>query len=349
MIPAAIALTIFSTAALATEREAGPVTVKVYGVLDVYAGHIESADASGSTLKLESGGMTTSYIGIGGSMPIAGDATAIFALESFLRLDDGDYGRYPGDELFGRHAYVGVDGGFGTLTAGRTTSPYFIPVVMFDSFFGDSAFSPQFAHTYSGNFGMIVGDSAWNNSILYSSPAVGGFTVSVAYAFGEEESRSSDRKIGANIMYHNGPLALSAAAFEADPLDNPGESGMLVRMTGIDQVGTQQAVMAAASYDIGIARLDGQAHRMTTETNRGDVDIDAYSLGTSIPAGKGVIMASYAHSDFSGGMDARRDTLSLGYNYFIDDSFDVYALLMHDDINVFGDATSAAVGARFRF
>ena len=70
--------------------------VSIYGTVDEYIGSVRTATPTtpaASSGVVNSGGMTTSYIGFRGTEDLGGDLKAIFNLESFLRTDVGTYGR----------------------------------------------------------------------------------------------------------------------------------------------------------------------------------------------------------------------------------------------------------------
>ena len=334
------------------------VAVDFYGLLDVFAGSRESAAADDDSKVLDGGGMTTSFIGFSAAADINENTLAFAKAEMFLRVDTGDDGRYNGDEFFARAAQVGVQGDLGTLAAGRVTAPMFLPVIFSNPFGGSFVFSPAILHSYQGgNYGATVGDSGWSNGISYTSPNMGGLTANLTYAFGEEEGEDSENKFGGNLVFRHGGLMLTAAAHSVkqgalNSGDSPGfgESGGLASLGGgVFSVTDQDAYLAGASYDFEVVKVYGMVHRLETDTTAGDVDVDTYQGGVAVPAGPGSVLASYAASDFDGEIDTKRKTWTVGYDWLINDAFDVYANFMHDDIDDLGDGDSYGVGARFKF
>ncbi|HEV7915599.1 MAG TPA: porin, partial [Albitalea sp.] len=73
--------------------------VQVYGLLDMAAGSFHNAGAA-KTWRADSGGMSTSYLGVGGSEDLGGGLRARYAIEHFLRLDNGLAGRVDGDPFW---------------------------------------------------------------------------------------------------------------------------------------------------------------------------------------------------------------------------------------------------------
>ena len=108
--------------------------------------------------------MTTSYWGVGGTEDLGGGLKAVFAYEGFIRNDTGDLGRFNGDPAFARSTYVGLAGGFGQVSLGRHTTPYFISTIVYNPFGDSFVFSPAVMHSYRG---YLLNDSGWSNSISY--------------------------------------------------------------------------------------------------------------------------------------------------------------------------------------
>lgn len=78
-------------------------------------------------------------------------------------------------------------------------------------------FSPTIFHTYFGATSGavsdpgIIGDSGWNNSVLYSTPNFGGLTANFIYGFGEQPGAPGKNKWGGNVPYFSGPFAATVA------------------------------------------------------------------------------------------------------------------------------------------
>jgi predicted porin len=101
--------------------------------------------------------------------------------------------------------------------------------------------------------------------------------------------------------------------------------------------GTYDAGVVKAFLTYGVASSDavGVADRKTT------------SVGASAPLGGGKLLAGFASTKISGG--AKRDTMTLGYDYNLSKRTDVYAMLMQDKITALTSGTSYGVGVRHRF
>ena len=93
-------------------------SVTVYGLVDVALVR-ESGAATGASTKITSGVGAGSRLGFKGSEDLGGGLSALFLLENGFQADTGAMGQ--GGLLFGRQAYVGLQGGFGTVTIGPST------------------------------------------------------------------------------------------------------------------------------------------------------------------------------------------------------------------------------------
>jgi predicted porin len=319
-------------------------SVQLMGTLDAYVGRLKLAGDASGTSVLNSGGMTTSWWGFKGTEDLGGGLKAGFALTSFLQLDKGVPGRFTGDTFFSRDANVSVAGDFGTLTAGRALAPNFLPTILFNPFGDSFTFSPLVLHNNVGLFNgtgwtqTVPSDTGWSNELLYTTPSFGGLTANLHYQFGEQANDSGTNNHGLNLLYFNGPFA-ATAFYERDQVSNP----VPAPFAGND---TKTDWMAGASYDFQVAKLSGTWGKAKSDAL--DQSTRTWSLGVSAPVGPGSLMAGYANSKVDT-TDTTRKTASLGYDYFLSKSTDVYAVVMRDAITSFSSGTSFGTGIRKRF
>jgi len=319
-------------------------SVQLMGMLDAYAGRMKLAGDAQGTSVLNSGGMTTSWWGFKGTEDLGGGLKASFALTSFLQADTGIPGRFTGDTFFSRDANVSLSGGFGTLTAGRALAPNFLPTILFNPFGDSFTFAPLVLHNNVGLFNgtgwkqTTPSDTGWSNELLYSTPSFGGLTANVHYQFGEQPNDSGTANYGLNLLYFNGPFA-ATAFYEHDQVSNP----VPAPFAGND---TKTDWMVGASYDFQVAKLFGTWGKADSDAL--DQSTRTWSLGVSAPVGPGSLLAAYANSKVDT-TETTRKTASLGYDYFLSKSTDVYAVVMHDTITGFSSGTSFGAGIRKRF
>jgi predicted porin len=319
-------------------------SVQAMGTVDAFAGRLKLGGDTAGRSVLNSGGMTTSWWGFKGTEDLGGGLKAGFALTSFLQVDSGTPGRFTGDSFFSRDANVSLSGGFGTLTAGRGLAPNFLPTILFNPFGDSFTFSPLVLHNNVGLFNgtgwtqTTPSDTGWSNEIIYSTPSFGGFTANLHYQFGEQPNESGVSNVGLNVLYFNGPFA-ATAFYEHDEVSNP----VPARFTGND---TKTDWMVGASWDFTVAKLSGTFGKADSDVV--EQSTKTWSVGATAPVGTGSLMLAYAHSkvDVTG---TTRKTASLGYDYPLSKSTDLYSVVMRDSVTSFESGTSFGAGIRKRF
>ena len=199
-----VALALSAVAAGMASAQTANVTL--YGIVDTYLASERIGGvglvAAKSTTMVTGGGLSGSRWGLRGSESLGGGLNAIFTLEGGFASDTGALGQ--GGLLFGRRAFVGLNGGFGTVTIGRDYSPNFYVMCNSDDTFGGCLTGFSAVANMGGFFANTLRQ---NNQLRYVSPNFGGVTVEAAYALGEVAGNSSaSRTIGANVQYKNGPI-----------------------------------------------------------------------------------------------------------------------------------------------
>jgi predicted porin len=319
-------------------------SVQLTGMIDVFAGSLRAPGDAGRTSVVDSGGMTTSWYGFKGTEDLGSGYKASFALTAFLRADAGQSGRFNTDPYFSRDANVTLSTpAAGSLTVGRGLAPNFLPTILFNPFGDSFTFSPLVLHKNISLFngtgwaGTTAADTGWSNELIYSSPSFGGLTANVHYQFGEQAGTNGPHNVGANLLYFAGPFA-ATAYFERDDIANPTPA----LFAGGD---TKREWMLGASYEFSFAKFYATYGRA-----KADVAIPrerTWTAGASVPLGGGSVLAGLAHSRVNGG--ATRRTVSVGYDYNLSKSTDVYAMAMHDSITSFSSGNSFGLGIRKKF
>ena len=109
-------------------------SVTLYGVVDnafAYSNHAQAVTAagvvipgsSGSRLAMQAGGLSSNRWGLRGVEDIGGGLKSLFVLESGFAMDTGTLQQ--GGRLFGRQAFVGLQGNWGKITLGRQYTTIF--------------------------------------------------------------------------------------------------------------------------------------------------------------------------------------------------------------------------------
>ncbi|KQQ45721.1 porin [Duganella sp. Leaf126] len=302
--------------------------VEVYGLLD--AGVVADGGCQGDCARprIDSGIASGSRLGIRGREDLGRGTSAVYTLEAGVKNDTGT-NEHDG-KLFGRQAFVGIDGPLGVVTMGRQYNLVYETLTdVADPFHGGMA----------GNAGNLVGYTTkrYDNSIKYKSPrSRSGFIGSVIYSFGESQFSSKvNRAYGATLGYASGPVNIS--------ISHQRKNNML------EASGTTPAVDQSARNSLIAANIDfgGVVGYAAYGRSRGDVgnqwDMSnpygamAQSLptdrsrdalfGVSVPMGATTFLASYIHKDDQGLANRDADQLAVGASYAMSRRTDVYAAL----------------------
>jgi predicted porin len=322
-------------------------SVTAYGLIDLSAGEFQNAGGL-KVKRLDSGNMSTSYIGFKGSEDLGGGLRANFQLESFIGVDTGGAGRVSGvDAFWARNANVSLSGGFGTLKLGRQGPPLFVSTLLFNAFGDSFGFSPAIRQWYSAPYGTpLVGDSGWNNAIGYSIPSVGGLSATVLVAAGEGAATAKGKNVGANVLYFAGPLALTAAWQDVKA------GGVLGRpISAFPGFSSQSAYQFGGSFDAGMVKLFAQYGKIETKAVK-DVSTTNFNVGAKVPLGAGALLAQYGNSKITTATvagEVKSQIASFGYDYFLSKRTDLYAVLMLDKLSTATHGTTYAVGVKHTF
>lgn len=339
-----LALAALLTAALPGLAQAQS-TVKLYGLLDLSVGSFQNAGAA-KVKRVESGNLSTSYLGFSGTEDLGGGLKALFALETFLRADTGMAGRVAvdvpprTDVYWARAANVGLSGAFGTAKLGRNTTPMFVSTLIFNPFGDSFGYAPSIRQYYTS---ALLGDSGWSNSLRYDTPRFGGFSATVMGSLAENGGKSVGHNLGANALYFAGPFA-ATLAWQQVKSDTDLRFSTTLPAGFVDQT----ALQLGASFDFGAAKLFAQVGQVETDA-AADTKAKLSQLGVSVPVGMGKLLASYGQLKYSGAKVGSSKTLSLGYDHNLSKRTDVYAVYTNDKYTGLATGNSYSVGVRHTF
>lgn len=169
----AVAIGMCSSAAFAQS------SVTLYGVLDTGIEYVSHANAAGDHVIRMPGitGEFPSRWGMRGSEDLGGGQKAVFVLESGFNVRGGDSGQ--GGRLFGRQAFVGFEGPWGSLNFGRQyTMTYW---AMSDS----DILGPDIYGI--GSLDAFIPNARSDNTVVYKGK-FHGFTLGATYSFGRDSA-----------------------------------------------------------------------------------------------------------------------------------------------------------------
>ncbi|QOL48475.1 porin [Massilia litorea] len=303
--------------------------LSIYGMIDMAAIR-ESGGAAGSVTKITSGVSAGSRLGFKGTEDLGNGLSALFVLESGFQGDTGAMGQ--GGLLFGRQAYVGLRGGFGTVLVGRQYTPEYLVVVFADPFGSGYVADSKNIIATSGN-----SLSRMDNTVKYLSPTVGGLTLELAAAPGEVAGdNAAGRQIGGSLAYAAGRLQVRVG------YHNRNNDTATLRNTD----NGRNSVIAAV-YDFGVVKahalygvnrgLNSSVLRNTANPyGRAVVPVASTAsrdalLGLTVPFGPHTLMASYLHKDDRTALDQDAGQVALGYRYSLSKRTSLYAVYARID------------------
>lgn len=280
-----VALAVLGAMACAAHAQS---SVTLYGLVDANVGKttnknkivgVSSSSASTGT-SLNSGGLNGSRWGLRGSEDLGGGLKATFVLEQGFSVDTGVATATAATPAgFNRTSKVGLSGGFGSIEMGRQYTQLFLLMDGFDaqasSSFGattNTIFNPTTAlnGATAGTYTSLAPAVRWDNSLVYTTPNMGGFTAAAQYAFGENgtATASAGRSIGLSAGYAAGPIAVKGVY---ESVKTAGPTATTAKSTGL-----------GVSYDFTVVKLLAQFINQKDGLVNG-VEDHGYVLGAVVP------------------------------------------------------------------
>jgi predicted porin len=326
MKPTRIALALMAPLMPLTAAAQAPSSTEVYGLLD--AGVVAERGCTGdcTRTRIDSGVASGSRLGVRGREDLGGGTSAVYTLEAGILNDTGASDQ--NGKLFGRQAYVGLDGPLGLVTLGRQYNLVYETLTdVADPFHGGTA----------GSAANLVGYSnkRYDNTIKYQSRrSRSGFIGSAIYSFGESPYNSKvNRAYGATLGYAKGAANLSVThQRKENMLDATGTT------PPVDQ--SARNTLVAANFDFGrfvgyaayghskgdgsspwdMSNPYGAVAQSTPSNNSRDV-----LVGIAVPMGATTWLASYIRKDDRSLADRDANQIAIGANYALSRRTDFYA------------------------
>lgn len=215
-------------------------TLIVYGRLHLSLDYLDNGESSAINLSSNS-----SRLGFKGELVISEDLKAIYQLEGTVNAD------IRGGEIATRDSFVGLRGNFGTFRLGYFDTPLKTIRSRTDHF-GDQIGDAR---------NMTLGnDHRFRNSIGYTSPKFGLFTLDMQYSVDQNNSATTD---------NNDDWAFSTSLFIRESKYYVGLA-YEIRNNGDDK---HTAVRAGLSYNLNALRLTAFVQQYSVE------DADAMTFG----------------------------------------------------------------------
>ena len=286
--------------------------VTIYGVADV--GIASGNYGNGNRTQVQSGQQSGSRLGFKGEEALGNGLKAVFQLEQGIAMDNGTYTQ--GGTPFGRQAFAGLSGNFGSITLGRQYSPHFLVLANADTF--GWGLNGQNANAMA----LVPGVAArLNNSAIYMTPNFNGFVAALGYSsalggnVGQEANTAANDKAGrtwgALGQYTGGPVWVAASYHNVVGATND------VKTKGWALGGT---------YDFKVAKLFAAYVTGKTDSAVGLLDKkNSWSLGVAVPFGPHTVSAQYTGLKDKDTSNANGRLFGIGYEYAFSKRTNLYA------------------------
>jgi predicted porin len=260
--------------------------ITVYGIVDAAIAHTNNVDAAGHSLtKMPTlTGSVPSRLGFRGSEDLGNGLSAVFALENGLSPDTGTPSQ--GGRLFGRQAWVGLKGDWGTLQLGRVPNMTFYSMIKSDVL-GPNLFSIS-------SIDLYIPNARSDNAIAYMG-TFKGFTVGATYSLGRDASAAGGPAATncAGEVANDSRACRQYTALLGYDANTYGVTASYDKLYG--NTGAAFGLTSSANYDrrttlngyvmLGRTKLGGGIMDRKTNAATGVTESDLYYLGFSHPVG----------------------------------------------------------------
>ncbi len=261
-----------------------PPGVQLYGIVDAGVERVNNVGAAGRSVTRMpglSGGQLPSRWGLRGNEDLGGGQRAVFTLESGFGVDTGNL--LQGGRGFGRQAFVGLSGGWGTLTLGRHWTMTFFSMLDADvigpSVFGLAAFDPYLPNART------------DNSVSYRG-TFNGVTLGATYSLGRDgappancggENAAGECRAWSLLAKYDAPTW--GVALAHDKLEGGATGGFFGQPPGtLAASGNTDARTHLNAYlRLGTLKLGAGLVRRELKASPVPLSTDLYYLGLSTP------------------------------------------------------------------
>ncbi len=267
-------------------------SVTLYGRVSMGVQHLTN-DGQGAKLDQES----SSRWGLRGTEDLGGGLKAFFQLENRFFPDTGANDPTNNAQLFKDKAWVGLEGGFGTLYLGRNYSPAFAlyggggaQSGGFDAFGGDTI------STFAARRGRI--GNIWDNAIRYDSPQFGPVQVITVVSLSEKKPTGKNA-YGVGLKFDQKVGLRGDLVYQHDVTDSGGGDPILG--TGAGNVGGTGRMFNTTIATIGYTFSSFDLHAGYANSKGYDegaiknakTRFARWQIGTKIPLGNGALLANF--------------------------------------------------------
>jgi len=262
--------------------------VNFYGKLNI---SVQSSDENGETFnELKS---NASRVGVKGKYKLDTDygLTAIYKLEWQVNVDDDSK-----SNLTARNQWVGLKGGFGEVTVGRSDTTLKVSQGKFDLF-----------NDYEGDLKhLFIGENRVTDSFTYKSPSYNNVKFLASYILSEDKDFSDPFSVG--VQFGDGALKKTNFFVSLAHDEN---------MQGKSAI--YQTTRLVGMYKFGDLRLGGiLTESEITEGEFSGLSENGYAVNASYKIGK--VLAKVQYQEFAGA-----DAINIGADYKLGKNTKVFA------------------------
>lgn len=197
---------ILGLAALCHMAASAQTSVRVYGIVDAAIDYVSSATPGHQGMtRVTSGGANTSRWGIRGREDLGGGLAALFQLEGTFLADSGS----SDGALFKRHAWVGLEGGFGRIALGRSFTTVHDLVTLYDPMALAQFYSWSVSASATGP-NKYAYTTSFDNMVKYQG-TWGPVQLGINYGAGEQPGTARDgARVALSLAGQPAPLGWMA-------------------------------------------------------------------------------------------------------------------------------------------
>ena len=342
-------------AGLASTAAFAQTNVTIYGSVDAgysyrFDPETKAARNSGnsnSRSSIDTGNHGGNRLGFKGTEDLGNGLKAVFLLEQGFTFDGSSATNSQGGRTFGRQAYVGLTGGFGTAIAGRLYTPFFSLWSSVDPFGAGTVGEARNVWSSGGGVDGLLDPVRVDNAVAYVSPNFGGFDVTLAYSNGTGIGDAATAE-NANNNARNNTVYAVLAKYAAGPVNVGLNVHRIAAGSGIAN-STAKSVdnyTLAGTFDAKVVKVHALAtyNVVDSSASRADFTGSNYMLGLSVPVGKATIKTSVNYSDYNGeansGLKGVAVQYALGADYALSKRTNVYTAYALQDSQSARAATS---------
>lgn len=323
--PLTLGAVIIAMPLIAINKSHAESSVQIYGKANVSLNKVKEQSKSPVVDEWQLNS-NASRLGVKGDYAIDDDLKAIYRMEYEVHIDDGESSSSKGSDSFEqRNIYAGIEGGFGRVIAGKHDTPLKLSQGKVDRF------SDQMLGDIKN---YMEGEDRADNIVMYTSPAMSGFSVTAAIIPAENSTGSSGGDglsdgTSASLTYNNNWLRATVA-----------------QNSDVDKQDTTRLVTEFNMSDTKVGLLWQEAEQVD-----GSADEDSWLISGAQSLGHGVLLkAQYGKTDYSDnsedaqwvfGLDKKLNKSTKVFAY--------YAKIENENNGVSTDDSNAAIGYELKF